>query len=217
MANTKNTTTKKTKPKAETAPKTVETAEVTQAPEFFMVPEVPEVKDVPKYTEADMLRLLQQLTSLNAKKGFEPTDEVEVQSNFAGTLTYTSRRTSERWKWSKLGDTNFMPLEELQTMRNTQRDFFTNNWIKIIGDEADDIMKNLRINQYYTNFVDLTNLPELFEKKVDDIVKQVKSIPQEAKNTLAIAAKSMIAAGELRDIIVIRALSDAIGYDLLQN
>ena len=151
------------------------------------------------------------------RKIIDPSTEVEVQSNTAGSLIYVSKKTSEKFEWSRLGDSNWMSVEELTTMRNTQRGFFENNWVKIVGDEADDIINYLRLEKYFNEFIDLTELEEFLEMKADDIVKRVSPMKREIKDALASAAIQMINDGELADLNVIRALEKAIGYSLLEN
>lgn len=172
-------------------------------------------------SQAEMMELLKKLMVTTPTTALEssisPAMVVQVQSNTAGTLTYTSKRTGETIKWSRLGDENPMTVEELQTMRNTQRGFFKNNRIKLVGDNAAAVIKYLRVEEYFEDFVDLTNLPELFKQRIEDIVRQIEPMPQEAKTALAVAARRMISDGELRDIFIIKELSKAVDCDLLQE
>lgn len=210
-----------TNPKSET--KKTKTTTKKTAPKETVEEIVQEVVETPVasvnafgFSEAEIAAILKQFADMKAAEKITPDTIVTVQSNFAGLLTYTSKKTNETIDWPSLGMTNPMTVEELTTMRNTQRGFFKNKWIKFVSDNAADVIKYLRVEEYFENFVDLTNLDELFKQKLEDIVAQVEAMPEEAKTALAIAAKRMIEDGDLRDIIVVRELGKAIGYDLFQ-
>lgn len=150
-----------------------------------------------------------------ARKVFDANTEVEVASNVAGRLVYVSKKTSERFEWTRLDDTNWMTIDELTTMRNTQRGFFENNWVKIVGEDANDIVTFLRLEKYYENFVDMANLSDILTMGKDEIAKKVSGLKYEIKDAIASAAKQAISEGELSDLTAIRALEKAIGYALL--
>lgn len=146
-----------------------------------------------------------------------PTMEVEVASNKAGTLIYVSKKTSEKFEWNAIGDTNWMTIEELATMRNTQRAFFENNWVKVVDENADDIIRHLRLVKYYENFIDLSELEDIVQMEASDIIALVSPMNKEIKDNLASGAKGMIESGYLNNLGTIRALEKAIGYSLLDN
>ena len=146
-----------------------------------------------------------------------PTMEVEVASNKAGTLIYVSKKTSEKFEWNAIGDTNWMTVEELATMRNTQRAFFENNWVKVVDENADDIIRHLRLVKYYENFIDLSELEDIVQMEASDIIALISPMNKEIKDNLASEAKGMIENGDLNNLGIIRALEKAIGYSLLDN
>lgn len=200
--NTKKTTSKKNKPVDETVAiaEPIQTPESTQA-ETIVIEEKKEVVEVKPIS----------------RKVFTPDTEVEVASNTAGRLVYVSKKTSERFEWTRLDDTNWMTIDELTTMRNTQRGFFENNWVKIVGEDADEIIKYLRLDKYYENFVDMSDLRSILTLNRDEIVDKVSGLKTEIKDAIASAAKQAITDGELADLTAIRALEKAIGYALLEN
>ena len=201
----KTTNTKTTNKKTQTAEKTVATAEATHVVESAQVEEMTEAKkEVVEIKTAP-------------RKVFTPDTEVEVASNTAGRLVYVSKKTSERFEWTRLDDTNWMTIDELTTMRNTQRGFFENNWVKIVGDDANEIIKYLRLDKYYDNFVDMSNLKKILTLGRDEIINKVSGLKSEIKDAIASAAKQAITDGELSDLTAIRALERAIGYALLEN
>lgn len=146
-----------------------------------------------------------------------PTTEIEVASNFAALLIYISKKTGEEIRWEQLGDTNMVLYSELETMRNTQRDFFNNNWIKLIGEYGQPALKKLRLESAYENFVDLEELDEFLALPADEIKDRVAVLKQETKDILAFKVKEMIDNGEIESIKVIRAFEAAVGYKLLEE
>lgn len=194
MANTKTT---KTKTKAET--KEVQIDEVKDA-----VHVDPVVESIPTTLKV-------------AKRKLDPDTEIDVMSNFAGELIYISPKTSEMIKWPTLGEIAPMTVDELNTMKNTNRKFFERGWVKPVGEFSNEAIAQLRLGSYYTDFVDVSKLKKLFGLSKSDIIKYVANTKPAIRDTIAISIQSMIENGELVDLSVIRAFEEAIGYKLLEN
>lgn len=142
---------------------------------------------------------------------------IDVRSNFAGTLIYISKRTNEEVRWSDVGEINIMPYSELETMRNTQRQFFTNNWIKLVGEEGKEAIKQLRLEAQYENFVDLENIDEYLELSKEEIVAKISPMNRDIKDMIATKVSTMIQEGTLESLSTIKAFEEAVGYKLLED
>ena len=47
-------------------------------------------------------------------------------------------------------------------MRNGQRDFFSENWVMLVGDNAEQALDWLQIRKYYSDIIELDDLDEVF-------------------------------------------------------
>ena len=110
-----------------------------------------------------------------------PDELVEVKSNFYGTLFYKSKVTGFECEWSNCGDVNLLTIAELQNMRNGQRDFFSENWVMLVGDNAEQALDWLQIRKYYSDIVELDDLDEVFTWSPEKIETVVTKIARGAK------------------------------------
>lgn len=141
-------------------------------------------------------------------------DLVEVRSRFYGGLTYISRKTGYRVSWSEYDSFQYLTIDELMTMRNTQPQFFTNNWVVIVGDNAEDVKSFLQIDRYYKGFDAVDGFDELFGYEPDEIIEVVGKMSGSMKENVARRAYALIKSGELDSVKVIAALEEACGYEL---
>lgn len=175
---------------------------------------------VEKNTEIEAIATTTEASETNIKvmkRKLDPDTEVDVMSNFAGELIYISPKTSEKITWPTLGDIEPMTVDELNTMKNTCRKFFERGWVKPVGEYSNEVIAQLRLNNYYTDFIDVSKLRSLFGLPKDEIVRYVNNTKPAIRDTIAIAIQSMIENEELVNLSVIRAFEEAIGYSLLEN
>ena len=144
-------------------------------------------------------------------------DLVEVKSNFYGTLFYKSRVTGYECEWSNYGDVNVMTIAELQNMRNSQRKFFSENWIVLIGENSDDVLKYLQVDKYYENSIVYKNIDEIFALEPKELERVVSGLPSGMKDSVALKAHDMITSEELYNLKTIKALENALVYKLIEK
>lgn len=141
-------------------------------------------------------------------------DLVEVRSRFYGGLTYISRKTGYRVSWGEYDSFQYLTIDELMAMRNTQPQFFTNNWVVLVGDNAEDVKSFLQIDRYYKGFDAVDGFDELFSYEPDEILEVVGKMSGSMKENVARRAYALIKSGELDSVKVIAALEEACGYEL---
>lgn len=146
-----------------------------------------------------------------------PDELVEVKSNFYGTLFYKSKVTGFECEWSNCGDVNLLTIAELQNMRNGQRDFFSENWVMLVGDNAEQALDWLQIRKYYSDIVELDDLDEVFTWSPEKIETVVTKIARGAKDSIAMRAYDLIESGSLDSIKTIKAIEAATGYVLMEK
>lgn len=149
---------------------------------------------------------------------------IVVKSNVFGELIFVNPRTGDKTKWSYCGDVQPLTMGDLRVMKGTQRAFYENQWIYIVGVEdpgyedvsPDDIYRTLMVSQYYKNVIDPDNYQEIFSWDADRIRSAVNMMSDGAKMNLAVAANTCIADGSLDSIRKIQVLEDCLGCELVK-
>ena len=149
---------------------------------------------------------------------------VNVQSNVFGELIYSDPRSGASVKWHEFGDVQPMSLGDLRTMRNTQRAFFSNNWIfvKEVLDEGyedtipEDVYKNLMVAQYYQGMLNPDNFNSIFRMEDVEMRAAINRMSSGAKMNLVVACNDAIRRGKLDSLRKIRVLEEALGCELME-
>lgn len=139
---------------------------------------------------------------------------VEVESCFHGTLNFVSSKTGRRAAWSGFGATDYLTVEDLLSMRNTQPAFFKNNWIILTGDNADSVFEYLQLGRFYKDYRSLEDFAELFSMSPEELKDALERMNSEAKENVARHAYSLIQEGELDSVRLIEIIEDATGFNL---
>lgn len=149
---------------------------------------------------------------------------VTVKSNVYGQLTYTNSRTGDTTVWAHFGEPQDISMGDLRAMKGTQRAFFENQWIYIVGvvDEgyedvtSEDIYKVLQVTQYYKNVLDPARFHEFFRWEEQKIRDHVGMLSKRGKANLVVAANHAIENGTLDSVKKIRLLEELLGCELLR-
>lgn len=148
---------------------------------------------------------------------------ISVKSNVFGGLIFVNPRTGDKTEWGGCGDVQTMSMGDLRAMKGTQRAFYENQWIYIVGvDEsgyddvtAEDIYKTLMVTQYYKNIIDPDNYTEIFSWEPERIRETVSMMSNGAKMNLAVAANTCIEDGSLDSLRKIQVLEECLGCELM--
>lgn len=156
--------------------------------------------------------------SVNTKKKIPLDTNISCKSAVRGTLTYLSKRMAGyQVVWNDFGDEEFLDLQELISMRNTDLRFFKDNWIIIDDSEgytAQEIMDYIKVSQYYNKDVNIDNFDSLFNESPDKIKEIVSTMSSGLKDTVAMRAKQLYNAGTLDSRKRIEALEESLGVEL---
>ena len=147
---------------------------------------------------------------------------INVKSNTYGTLFFRNPRTGDATEWSHFGDVEQLTMGDLRAMKGTQRAFYENQWIYIMGVEdegyedvtADDICKTLMVSQYYKNILDPDNFDQIFAWPENKIKDRVSMMGSGAKMNLMVAANTAIKNGKLDSLKRIKVLEELLGCEL---
>lgn len=128
-----------------------------------------------------------------------------------GGLTYLNNRNGFGTMWTDRGSFDYISVQELITMKNSQPRFLNEPWI-IIEDE--DVVEYLGLKQMYKNILDVEEIEKFFNLSIDAMKEKIKILPKGIKETLAGKAQTMIKNGTLYDIRVIKMLEEELKVDL---
>lgn len=203
MATTKSTTKKTTK--TTTSPKTNQSSEKAVA-------EV--VENTIKNTNEDARVEESPIVSYKAKKAIPMDAMVMVRSAVNGTLIYVSKRTNGYTEtWSALGEEIPMEMAELYSMKNTDRAFFTENWIEV--DPV--VLRDLQMERFYENSVSVADLDKVFEMTGDELRNAIRRMKENTKNAFALEAMRRVENGELDNFRTISVIEEELKCELYEH
>lgn len=147
---------------------------------------------------------------------------ISVKSNVYGGLVYINRRTGDKTVWNQCGDVQTLTMGDLRAMKGTQRAFFENQWIYIVGVEdagyedvvPEDIYRSLMVTQYYKNVLDPDNYAEIFAWNESRIREAIAGMSDAGRTNLIVAANTCIADGTLDSLRTIQLLEKCLGCEL---
>ena len=142
---------------------------------------------------------------------------VPVVCNTVGGATYISKKImGYQVEWDDLGSVEYMELGELASMRNTDRRFFTDNWIvreDTVDYTAMQLYDFLKVSKYYENVFTPENIDEIFTYSKDKITKTIATLSRGLKETIAARAKQKLDEDTL-DKNIIDTLESALGIQI---
>ncbi len=149
-----------------------------------------------------------------SSRNMDMNELVDVQSAVYGGLVYVSRKTGYIIEWQDFGSIQPLTVDELMTMRNSQPAFFKNGWVRLIGDNAEDVKHYLQLERYYTNELPFEDFDDVYELSAEDIIAVVSNLSDSMKESIARRAIDLIKDGVIDSNKKINAIETATGYDL---
>lgn len=150
----------------------------------------------------------------SAKKKIPLDAQVMVKNMTGGKLIYASKRLVGYYEeWHEFGEEIPMEMAELYSMKNTDRRFFTENWIEV--DMA--VLRDLQMDRFYKDAITADEINNLFDMDIDTLVFKIGKMSLNTKNCVGIKAMEMIADGRLNNIHTISALEKALGCELYER
>ncbi len=141
---------------------------------------------------------------------------ITVKNGYPGQLVYVSKRTGERFFWDGYGAEQDIQLMELRNVRNTSKKFFDHNWF-VFDDEYDWVIDFLGVRSYYNNIINVEGVDALFRKTPAEIEKELGSLTNGQKRTVAYRAMEMIRDKEIDSLSVIEVLEKGLGIALVER
>lgn len=149
-------------------------------------------------------------------KDIDVNQYITVRNGFHGMLVYKSARTGELFEWERFGDEQIMELRELKNAKSTAKKFFMNNWF-LFDDEYAWVIDYLGVRQYYSKQISIDGFDDIFKLSPEKLRETVSAMSDGLKSSVAYRAFELMAAGEIDSIKQIRALEDALGFELTEK
>lgn len=139
---------------------------------------------------------------------------ITVRNGFQGMLIYVSKKTGEVFEWDEFGAEQEMELGELKNAKNSNKNFFINNWFMF-----DDpwVIDFLGVGQFYKNTLPIDNFDDVFKMDADEAVKVLRDIPDGQKRSVAYRARQLISENAIDSMNLIKALEKELGIDLIEH
>lgn len=148
------------------------------------------------------------------KKKIPLDEQVMVKNLTGGKLVYESKRLRGYSEvWHEFGEEIPMEMAELYSMKNTDRKFFTENWIEV----DINVLRDLQMDRFYKNVMTVDEINNMFEMEADELISKVSNMTIALKNCVGIKASEMIADGRLTNIHTINALEKALNCELYER
>lgn len=140
---------------------------------------------------------------------------VEVFNATPGKLVYVSKKqTGYKETWDSFGESVYMELNELISMRNHAKRFFTENWILI---EDIEILQFLNVDRYYNDIISINELEDIFNEEADILYEKVSKMSNGLKNTVGYKAKQYISEGKIDSLKAVEAIEKAVGFEIIER
>ena len=154
------------------------------------------------------------IVSYKAKKVIPMDALVMVKSAVNGKLVYVSKRqTGYMETWNGLGEEIPMEMAELYSMKNTDRAFFTENWI-----EVDPIvLRDLQMERFYKDAISVADLDNIFNLEGDELRQAISNMKENTKNAFALEAVKRVENGTLTNFRTISIIEEMLNCEIYEH
>lgn len=113
---------------------------------------------------------------------------ITVTNNSKSPMLYISKDEKTSVEWDDFGSDSYMTMQELVTMKNSQRRFFEENWITLSDDNdeytSDDIYRFLRVDKMYSKILNQYQIEDLLDSDIDEIRSTIVGLSKGMKETI---------------------------------
>lgn len=173
-------------------------------------------KNTPKKANKAQGTPRENATASYTAKDVDMNQYITVRNGYPGQLVYTSKRTGEKFFWEHYGDEQDIQLMELRNARNTSKKFFDHNWF-VFDEEYDWVIDFLGVRAFYNNIINLEGIDALLKKTPKKIEKELATLTNGQKRTVAYRAMEMIRNKEIDSLSVIDVLEKGLGIALVER
>jgi hypothetical protein len=164
------------------------------------------VKEAPKEKETEVQVETEVVKPQRKKKVEIDRNELVLCRNVTdGQLIYKSRKTGLTTLWMNYGDTEYLDVAELLTMKSSQPKFLNDVWLVV---DDDVVVEFLGLKHIYKDLVDVDDIDSFFDKTPAEIEKALVKLPKGLKDTVGTRARKLVESGDLYDNRKISVIED---------
>lgn len=128
-------------------------------------------------------------------------EEIVVKNICGGMCTYISKKTHMEYNWNETGAEEYMSIDEVINMNNSDPRFFrTSCWLEPMDDR---VKQGLGLSKNYEIISKVSDIDNLITMNIDKITELVSGLDKEFKKSLTGEIYNKILNKELRDTLII--------------
>lgn len=128
-------------------------------------------------------------------------EEIVVKNICGGMCTYESKKTHMEYNWNEIGAEEYMSIDEVINMNNSDPRFFrTSCWLEPMDDR---VKQGLGLSKNYEIISKVSDIDNLITMNIDKITELVSGLDKEFKKSLTGEIYNKILNKELRDTLII--------------
>ena len=152
---------------------------------------------------------------VNSDKTFAASDTIRCRSITAGTLIMIGKKSSNKYRFSNIGDICEVEYQDLESARLTKsQNIFSP--LFIIEDE-EYISQKKDVREFYENMYSIDEVEEIFNLGIADFKRVLEKLPVGIRNTVKVIAATKIQEGTLDSVNKIKAMDVILGTDLMAD
>ncbi len=140
--------------------------------------------------------------------------EVLVYNATTSSFYYSAKKGNGYLELSNFMDSDWMTVEDLTVLKNTDRNVFKNGWLWI---EEEDVVKYLGLEKEMTGILLEDKIDLLFESDPNEILETIPTLTDTTKEVVATVLRQRYANGEIADIHLIKAFEEALKIDKVHS
>ncbi|UXU70102.1 hypothetical protein [Mammaliicoccus sciuri] len=140
--------------------------------------------------------------------------EVLVYNATTASVMYSARKGNGYIELDAFMDADYMTVEELMILKNTDRNVFKKGWLYI---EDEDVIKYLGLEKEMENILLEDKIDILFESQPHEVLEIIPNLTQSTKDTVHSVLRDRYENGLINDIHLIKAFEKALNVDSVHS
>lgn len=146
------------------------------------------------------------------KKTFDPSDGILCRSVTQGKLFYEGTKTGILYTFSDYGDEVEIEYRDLVAAVRSRAGVVFNPYF--IVEDNDFLVDQPALGKFYSESYTKRDLRAILNDPINEMIEELKALPQTALDNLKIIAATQIKSGELDSVRKIRALDEFFGTNM---
>ena len=140
------------------------------------------------------------------------TDEIDIEA-LVSNVSYKDSKTGDMYEWDEAGHVEPMTFDTLKNMWRSHKGYFRNMWLKTNDPRVINQFGLTKTFEKYEYLMDASNYTK---KNIKSICDAIAETPNGLKFAICDKVKSLVIAGEVSDISVIKELEKRLKIDLIE-